>query len=133
LEKVEPYAFSTVLDTTYDDAVARTKAALSEHGFGGLTEIDIKATLKKKLDRDFRPYVILGACNPSYAYRYLQAELDAGLLLPCNVIVYQTDDQKAYVAAINPITALEVIANPELRRLAEEVSGKLEQAIKSLA
>ncbi|MBU0515148.1 MAG: DUF302 domain-containing protein [Proteobacteria bacterium] len=133
MEKVKPYAFSTVLDTTYDDAVARTKAALSEQGFGGLTEIDVKATLKKKLDRDFRPYVILGACNPSYAYRSLQAELDVGLLLPCNVIVYQTDDQKAYVAAINPITALEVIANPELRRLAEEVSGKLEQAIKSLA
>jgi uncharacterized protein (DUF302 family) len=94
-----------------------------------LTEIDVKATLKKKLDREFRKYVILGACNPPYAHRSLEADLDVGLLLPCNVIVYETDDKKAYVAAINPVSALEVIQSEELRKIAEEVSGKLKRVI----
>jgi len=93
----------------------------------------VKATLKKKLDKDFRKYVILGACNPPYAHRSLQADLDVGLLLPCNVIVYETDDQKAYISAINPVSALEVIKNEELRKIAEEVSTKLKSVIDDVA
>jgi uncharacterized protein (DUF302 family) len=131
MDKVKEYAFSAVLDTTYEAAVQRVKEALKDEGFGVLTEIDVKATLKKKLDRDFRKYVILGACNPPFAYRAIQADLDVGLLLPCNVIVYETDDQRAYVAAINPISALQIIENEELRRVAQEVSGNLERAIQA--
>lgn len=123
------YAFSAVLDKSYEEAVTKITDTLKEEGFGVLTEIDVKATLKKKLDVDFRKYVILGACNPPYAYRTLQATLDVGLLLPCNVIVYETDDQKACVSALNPMSALEVIKNEELRKIAEEVSDKLKAVI----
>ena len=98
-----------------------------------MTEIDVKATLKKKLDKDFRKYVILGACNPPYAYRSLEVDLDVGLLLPCNVIVYETDDKRAYVAAINPISALEVIQSQELKSIAQEVSEKLKRMVENLS
>jgi len=133
MEKVKRYAFSTVLDKSYEDAISKVTDALKEEGFGVLTEIDVKETLKKKLDREFRKYVILGACNPPFAYRSLNADLDVGLLLPCNVIVYETDDGKAYVAAINPISALEVIQSQELRSTAKEVSEKLKRAIERLS
>jgi len=129
MEEVKTYAFSTVLDTSYEDAISRVTDALKEEGFGVLTEIDVKATLKKKLDKEFRKYVILGACNPPYAYRSLEADLDVGLLLPCNVIVYETDDKRAYIAAINPISALGVIQNEKLRKIAEEVSERLERVV----
>ena len=129
MEKVKRYAFSTVLDTSYEDAISRVTDALKEEGFGVLTEIDVKATLKKKLDKEFRKYVILGACNPPFAHRSLEADLDAGLLLPCNVIVYETDDKKAYIAAINPVSALEIIQSQELRNIAEEVSEKLKRVV----
>jgi uncharacterized protein (DUF302 family) len=132
MEKVKRYAFSTVLNTSYDNAISLVKEALKEEGFGVLTEIDVKATLKKKLDREFRKYVILGACNPPYAHRSLEADLDVGLLLPCNVIVYETDDKTAYIAAINPISALEVIQSQELRNIAEEVSEKLSRVVEKL-
>jgi uncharacterized protein (DUF302 family) len=133
MEKFKEYAFSTVLDTSYEKAVAGVTDALKEEGFGVLTEIDVKATLKKKLDVDFRNYVILGACNPPYAYRTLQTNLDVGLLLPCNVIVYETDDHKACVSVLNPVSALEVIKSEELRKIAEEVSGKLKRVIGKIA
>jgi uncharacterized protein (DUF302 family) len=129
MEKSKEYAFGTVLNTSYEDAIVRVTDALKEEGFGVLTEIDVKATLKKKLDKEFRRYVILGACNPPYAYRSLEADLDVGLLLPCNVIVYETDDKKAYVAAINPVSALEIIQSQELKNIAEEVSEKLERVV----
>ena len=129
MEKAKEYAFNAVLNTSYEDAVSRITNALKEEGFGVLTEIDVKATLKKKLDVDFRKYVILGACNPPYAYRTLKADLDVGLLLPCNVIVYETDDKKACISAINPISALEVIKNEELRKIAEEVTSKLRRVV----
>ena len=132
MEQVKNYAFSTVLDMTYEDAVSRVTDALREEGFGVLTEIDVKATLKKKLDKEFRKYVILGACNPPYAYRSLEADLDVGLLLPCNVIVYETDDKTAYVAAINPVFALEIIQSQELKNIAEEVSEKLKRVIEQV-
>src|SRR5512136_2339696 len=127
MEEVKEYAFSTVLNTSYEDAISEVTAALKEEGFGVLTEIDVKATLKKKLGVDFRKYVILGACNPPYAHRTLQADLDVGLLLPCNVIVYETDDKKAYISAINPVAALEVIKKEELKKIAQEVSEKLKR------
>ena len=133
MEGVTNFAFSTVLDMSYDEAISKVTDALKEEGFGVLTEIDVKETLKKKMDKDFRRYVILGACNPPYAYRSLEADLNVGLLLPCNIIVYETDDNKAYVAAINPVFALEVIQNQELKELAEEVSGKLRRVIEQLA
>ncbi len=129
MEKAKEYAFTTVLNTSYEDAVSKITDALKEEGFGILTEIDVKATLKKKLDVDFRKYVILGACNPPYAYRTLKADLDVGLLLPCNVIVYETDDKKACISAINPISALEVIKKEELRKIAEEVTDKLKRVV----
>jgi uncharacterized protein (DUF302 family) len=129
MEEVKEYAFSTILDTSYEDAVVRVKGTLKDEGFGVLTEIDVKATLKQKLGIEFRKYVILGACNPPYAHRSLEVDLDVGLLLPCNVIVYETDDAKAYVAAINPVSALEIMKSRELRTIAEEVSEKLKRAI----
>jgi len=129
MEKVKTYAFSTVLDTSYEDAISRVTDALKEEGFGVLTEIDVKATLKKKLDKEFRKYVILGVCNPPFAHRSLEADLDVGLLLPCNVIVYETYDKKAYIAAINPVSALEIIQSQELRNIAEEVSERLERVV----
>jgi uncharacterized protein (DUF302 family) len=132
MEEVMNFAFSTVLDTGYDDAVSRVTDALKEEGFGVLTEINVKETVNKKLDKEFRKYVILGACNPPYAYRSLEADLNVGLLLPCNVIVYETDDNKAYVAAINPVSALEAIHNQALKALAEEVSEKLKRVIEKV-
>ena len=132
MEKVKRYAFSAVVDRSYEDAISLVTDALQEEGFGVLTEIDVKATLKKKLDREFRKYVILGACNPPYAYRSLEADLDVGLLLPCNVIVYETDDKRAYIAAINPISALEIIQSQELKSIAAEVSEKLNRVVEKL-
>jgi len=132
METVKRYAFSAVVDRSYEDTISLVKEALKEEGFGVLTEIDVKATLKKKLDTEFRKYVILGACNPPYAYRSLEADLDVGLLLPCNVIVYETDDKRAYIAAINPISALEIIQGQELRNIAEEVSEKLNRVVEKL-
>jgi len=133
MEEMKGYAFTRILDTSYEDAISRITAALKEEGFGVLTEIDVKETLKKKLGVDFRKYVILGACNPPYAHRTLQADLDVGLLLRCNVIVYETDDQKAYVSAINPVSALQVIKNKELRKIAEEISEKLKRVVDKVA
>ena len=102
MEQVKKYAFSTVLDASYEDAISVVKDALKKEGFGVLTEIDMKATLKKKLDKEFRKYVILGACNPPYAKRSLEADLDVGLLLPCNVIVYETDEKKPMLRPLIP-------------------------------
>ncbi|MGZ3495822.1 MAG: DUF302 domain-containing protein [Thermodesulfobacteriota bacterium] len=133
MEKIKQYAFRAVLNIPYEDAVSKITEALKEEGFGVLTEINVKETLKKKLGIDFRKYVILGACNPPYAHRTLQVDLDVGLLLPCNVIVYETDDKKAYVSAINPVSALEVIKNEELRKIAEEVSEKLKRVVEKVS
>ena len=132
MEKLKEYAFSTVLETSFEDAVDRIKDALKEEGFGVLTEIDVKTTFKKKLNKDFRKYVILGACNPPFAFRTLETDLDVGLLLPCNVIVYETDEKKAYIAAINPVSALKVIKKENLKQIAKEVSEKLEKAIEKV-
>jgi uncharacterized protein (DUF302 family) len=133
MNKLKEHAFSTVLDSSYEDAISSVTDALQNEGFGVLTQIDVKATLKKKLNKDFRKYVILGACNPPYAHRSLEADLDVGLLLPCNVIVYETDDKKSHVSAINPVVALETIKSEKLNTIAEEVSLKLQKVIEQVA
>ena len=121
------------LNLPYEQAVQKTTDVLKAEGFGVLTQIDVKATLKQKMSADFRHYVILGACNPPYAHRTLQSDLDVGLLLPCNVIVYETDDKKAYVSAFNPVSALEVIKNEELKKIVEEVLEKLKRVLDKVA
>ncbi len=126
------YGFGRKLSLPYEQAIEKTTAALKEEGFGVLTEIDVKATLKKKLDVDFRRYVILGACNPPFAYQALSTELEIGLLLPCNVIVYEAGDGGTVVSAINPMAALGIVDNPQMIEIAEQVTEKVKRAIDSL-
>jgi uncharacterized protein (DUF302 family) len=134
IEQTTRYGISTTVDLRYERAVERTKEELSKEGFGVLSEIDIAATLKKKLDVDFRRYVILGACNPPLAHRALTAERDLGLLLPCNVIVYAADeDGKSVVAAMDPEAALELTGNAEVREVAREVKSRLERVLDGVA
>jgi uncharacterized protein (DUF302 family) len=126
------YGIETTVDLSYDEAIEKVTAALQEEGFGVLTEIDVKATLKKKIDADFRRYIILGACNPHFAHRALQAEIDIGMLMPCNVIVYEADDGKTVVAAMDPGVMSRVSDNPELPKIAAEARERVERAIASL-
>jgi uncharacterized protein (DUF302 family) len=128
-------ALTTRLATSFEDAVARTREALSQQGFGVLTEIDIKATLKNKLDKDMENYLILGACNPPLAHRAITAHRQIGLLLPCNVVVRSDPDDPGttLVEAMNPQLLVDVTDEPELQPIAEEVGDKLKAAIASLA
>ena len=126
------YGFGVKTSLTYAQAVERTKAALKEQGFGVLCEIDVKQTMKEKLNVDFRPYVILGACNPPLAHRALSAELDLGLLLPCNVIVYE-EEGGSVVKAMDPEPVLGIVGNPDLAIIASEVKARLEKVIKQVA
>ena len=126
------YYIATTLQIPFEEAVAKVVAALQEEGFGVLTEIDVQATLKKKLDIDFRHYQILGACNPQFAYRALQSERMIGTMLPCNVIVQETDDGGVQVAAIDPIASMQAIDNPQLEEIATVIRGKLGGVIESL-
>jgi len=126
------YYFSKVVTLNFDEAVSRVIDALKEEGFGVLTEIDIKKTLKKKLNVDFKKYRILGACNPPLAYQALQAEENVGLMLPCNVIVKECEENKVEVAAIDPVASMGAVNNPKLLSLAEIVSAKLKKVIQSV-
>lgn len=128
----ERYYFKTTLGIPHDKAVEKVREVLAAEGFGVLTEIDVKATLKKKLDVDFRPYVILGACNPPLAYKTLQAEEQIGLMLPCNVVVQESDGEGSIVAALNPLVAMKSVGNPDLEPTAKEVTEKLKRVIKAL-
>ena len=125
------YGYKKEFDAPYEEVVEKTVDELKKEGFGVLTEIDVKATLKKKLDVDLDKYVILGACNPPFAYQSLQAEKDIGLLLPCNVIVYEQND-KTYVSAILPTVAMNMVQNEGLRDIAEQVENKLKKVIDSI-
>jgi uncharacterized protein (DUF302 family) len=125
------YGISIKLGISYEQAVKAVTEALKSEGFGVLTEIDVKATLKKKLDVNFREYVILGACNPPLAHKALSTELEIGLLLPCNVIVYE-EEGGAVVAAIDPIAAMGVVGNQELESIAQQVNARLRRVIDSL-
>jgi uncharacterized protein (DUF302 family) len=126
------YAITTTLKCGYAEAVEKTRKALADEGFGIITEIDVKATLKKKLDKDFQDYIILGACNPAYAYRALLSETEVGLLLPCNVIVYDAGKDSVVISAIEPTVAMGFVDNPELAGIATEVKSKLVKVINSL-
>jgi uncharacterized protein (DUF302 family) len=126
------YGFSKRLSVPFDQAVEKATAALKQEGFGVLTEIDVKSTLKKKLDVDFRRYVILGACNPPFAHKALSAELEIGLLLPCNVIVYETEEGGSVVSAQNPMAAFRLVDNPALQDVADQVTEKLQRAVTGL-
>jgi uncharacterized protein (DUF302 family) len=121
-----------VLDIGFDEALVKIPEALKAEGFGVLTEIDVQATLKKKLDVDFRRYRILGACNPPFAHRALQHSLDVGMLLPCNVIVYEADDRRTVVSAVDPMQTMAAQGDPALRPLAEQVQQKLRRVVDSL-
>ena len=129
------YGFSKTVDLPYQEAVEKTRAALKEEGFGVLCEIDIKEKLKDKLGVDFRNYVILGACNPPLAYKTLQQEIGIGLLLPCNVVVYESDEAgKSVVAAIDAVTMLSVVGanDPTINGVAMEVNEKLQRVVAQL-
>lgn len=130
ISQTSPYGIGTTVNLGYEAAVERTREALAAEGFGILTEIDVRETMKKKLDVDFRPYVILGACNPPLAHKALTAERDIGLLLPCNVVVYATDEPgQSVVAAMDPVQALALTGNDEIGPLAAEVRERLERVL----
>jgi len=120
------------LKTDFDSALQRVTDALKAEGFGVLTEIDVKSTLKKKLDVDFRPYKILGACNPHLAHRALTADPQIGLLLPCNVVVAQSDENTVEVSLVDPISMLGIVKNPEIEPVAQEARTRLERVVASL-
>ncbi len=119
------------LDVPYDEALTRVREALKEQGFGILTEIDVRATLREKLDQDFRPYTILGACNPQLAHRALESNLDIGLLLPCNVIVYESEGGSV-VSAFDPEVGMQLADDPALDAVASEAKARLLEALDRL-
>jgi uncharacterized protein (DUF302 family) len=126
------YYFNTIVAGDFDDVVHKTTEALENEGFGVLTNIDVTATLKQKLDVDFRKYRILGACNPPFAFKALLAEDKVGTMLPCNVIVQELVDGKIEVAAIDPIASMQAIGSTELFEIASQVQGKLKAVIDSI-
>jgi len=126
------YYFNTTVELSFDGAVAKVTDELKKEGFGVLTEIDLAGTLKKKLDVDLRPYKILGACNPPFAYKAVQAEENIGLYLPCNIIVRDVGGGKTEVSAVDPLVAMSRIENPDLERVAAEVQDKLQRMIAAL-
>ena len=125
------YHEKTLKNISFDEAIEKVTDALKEEGFGILTEIDVKETLKKKLDEDFRPYRILGACNPPFAHKALLAEDKIGAMLPCNVIVQQSDDG-IEVAVVDPVASMQAVENKELAEIAKEIQSKLKSVIESL-
>lgn len=125
------YGFSKVTDYSFEQAIEKATEELKKEGFGVLTTIDVKETLKKKLDVDFKNYVILGACNPPFAYNALQKEEELGLLLPCNVIIYEKDD-KTVVSIFDPMVMTGIIENSEMKEIATEVKTRLERVLESI-
>ncbi|MDH5542976.1 MAG: DUF302 domain-containing protein [Nitrospinota bacterium] len=125
------YGFSKTVKMTFADAEAKVRNTLKERGFGILTEVDVKKTLKEKINAEFMPYKILGACNPPFAHKSLNAEREIGLMMPCNVIVYE-DEKGVHVSAVDPKAAMGMIKNPELEKVAGEVSAKLKEAIEAV-
>ena len=123
------YHFSKIVDMPFDKAVAATTEVLKKHGFGVLTQIDVKETLHKKLGVDFRPYLILGACNPKLAHQALTVEDKIGTMLPCNVVVQQRGDNKVEISAVNPVASMSAIDNPELSGISQQVGDLLKQVI----
>ncbi len=125
------YHFTKIVDTTFEETIAKIADELKKEGFGILTEIDVKDTLKKKLDVDFRKYKILGACNPPFAYKALSEEDNIGVLMPCHVVV-QEKDAKVHVSAVNPMESMNAVKNPALEQIAGEITSKLKKVISNL-
>ncbi len=126
------YFFETSTSYTFDQAIDRVSQELKEEGFGILTRIDVKETLKKKLDVDFPRYEILGACNPAYAYKALLVEEKIGIMLPCNIIVQEKPDGSVNVSAVDPLASMQAIINPELEIIARQIQAKLRAVIDRL-
>ena len=126
------YYNSKVIASSFDDAIVKVTEALKKEGFGVLTEIDVKATFKKKLDVDFRNYKILGACNPPNAYKAISAEENMGVLLPCNVVVQEKEEGKIQISAVNPFESMKVIGNNSIEEIAGDISSKLLRVLENL-
>ncbi len=126
------YYFSKIINESFDKTIVKVVLSLKNEGFGVLTEIDVKETLKKKLDVDFQKYTILGACNPSLAYQALKAEDKIGIMLPCNVIVQEIAEGEVEIAAVDPVASMKAIENPALLEIANQVQEKLRKVIESL-
>jgi len=126
------YYFTKTINASFEEAVGRATEELKKEGFGVLTQIDVKDTLKKKLDVDFRRYKILGACNPNFAYKALQAEDKIGVMLPCNVILQEIGENQIEVAAVDPIASMQSVENTKLGDTASQVQAKLKQVIDNL-
>lgn len=126
------YVFSKTLTLPFAEAVARAREALTAEGFGVITEVDVQAVLRTKLDVDFRPYLILGACNPALAHEALKLESNVGALLPCNVVVQEAGEGRTEISAIDPVASMQAIDNPELKAKAGAVAEKLKAAIARL-
>jgi uncharacterized protein (DUF302 family) len=131
-KSVSTYGFGCTMRANLEDAIRRTIDALKQEGFGVLTTIDVQATFKTKIGADFKPYVILGACNPHLAHRALQAEEELGLLLPCNVIVYDNGDNTSRVSIIDPLQMMSFTQNPALAEIAAEANSRLQRVLKHL-
>jgi uncharacterized protein (DUF302 family) len=127
-----PYGISTHTKLNYEEAREAIIAALKQEGFGVLTEIDVRATMKAKLDLDWRKYTILGACNPPLAHKALTNEIEIGLLLPCNVVVYEADEGGSVVSVMNALAAMEFTGNPALKSVAEDATARLKRALDQL-
>lgn len=126
------YFQKTLFSESFDEAIEKVTEELKKEGFGILSEIDVQATLKNKLDVDFRKYRILGACNPPFAYKALQSELHIGTMLPCNVVVMENEDGKINVSAVDPEASMMAVGNNELRLIAKDIKSKLERVINNL-
>ena len=126
------YYFNKIINGPFDEGVEKVIEELKKEGFGILTQIDVKETLKEKLDVDFRKYRILGACNPPFAYKALQAEDKIGTMLPCNVIVQELSEGELEVAAIDPVASMQAVKNPDLEAIANDIQQKLYRVIKNL-
>lgn len=126
------YGRRVEMPVSYEEAIERATAALKAEGFGVLTTIDVKQTIRQKLDKDFRKYAILGACNPPIAYEALSAETEIGLLLPCNLVVYEAGPGRSVVAAVAPLVSMSRVGNPALAPLGQQVDGKLRRVLAAL-
>jgi uncharacterized protein (DUF302 family) len=130
---IEPYYFATTLTGEWDKIVAEVKAALKTEGFGVISTIDVQNAMKEKLDIDYKKYLILGACNPLFAYQALEHEDKIGTMLPCNVVIQEVGENEYEIAAVNPVASMMAIDNPDLAEVAIEVRGKLEAVVEKLA
>ena len=132
MELMTPYAFGRTVDVPYAEAERRVRAELQKEGFGVLTEIDVRQKFQEKLGKEFRKYVILGACNPAMAYEAFGRELNIGTLLPCNVAVYAGDDGRTVVMVMDPVAALSMVGNPEMAEMAKIVKEKMARVLAAL-